>query len=194
MEVLRKDNLVYLPVPKNASTMFIHTFEADGWSRTKIEDIHNDVSFFGHVQDPHVRHTKGVIEFLSMQGILDDVDLEKFALLLTHGIYDVHTYPISMLYPNLYEKAHWIPLDLHKDRFDANILTSYFLQKNGMKLKISKNQVIHPSPAREKEACNRLAEIKTGHPRWFDELTFWFLSDDIRIHSDSIQHYNSLGK
>lgn len=194
VEVLYRDKLVYLPVPKNASTMFVNTFRNAGWDAIDINELPDDMVYFSHIQDPHVRHTKGVVEFLSRHGLLDIIDIERFALLLTHGMYDVHTYPISMLYPNHHRITHWIPLDLERNGFNANILTSYFLEKNGIRLKIPKSTIIHASTSKQKDFFKKLSEVKLRYPDWIDELSFRFLSEDILSYSTAIEYYNTLRK
>ena len=194
VEVLYRDNLVYLPVPKNASTMFVATFRDAGWNAIDLRELPAEMVYFGHIQNPHIRHTKGVVEFLYRHGLLDIIDIERFALLLTHGMYDVHTYPISILYPNHYKITHWIPLDLERNGFNANILTSYFLEKNGVRLKIPKSTIRHASTYQQKDFFKKLSEVKLRYPDWIDELSFRFLSEDILSYSAAIENYNTLRK
>ena len=134
MLCIHKDNMVYLPVPKNASTMYVSIFVKNGWVKGEIEDVNiNNKILFGHIQNPHIRHTKGLVEFLQ-QNRINDLDIDnKYHNILVSSLPDIHTYPITNIYKNYYDLATWIPID---SKIPGNLLTSAFLQKNGMDLKI----------------------------------------------------------
>ena len=56
MLCVHNDNMVYLPVPKNASTAYVSFFIKNGWISDQIENIDvSDKILFGHIQNPHVR-------------------------------------------------------------------------------------------------------------------------------------------
>ena len=185
MICIHKDNMVYLPVPKNASTMYVNLFLGNGWVQDFIDEIDTtDKILFGHVQDPNVRHTKGLAEFFQIS-LVRELDIsEKYYDILLSSVPDIHTYPISIIHRNYYEKAIWIPLD---SKINSNVLTTAFLQKNGINLKIPADMRKHKTFSdRFKTMVEQITELKKGN-KVYMEFEERMLKADKELHVAALE-------
>ena len=175
--------MVYLPVPKNASTTYVGLLREQGWNDGEIENIDiTDKILFGHIQDPQTRHTKGLAEFLFRSDIKKlDID-EKYHSILITSTPDVHTLPISVLYRNYYRKATWLPID---SNINSNMITSVFLIKNDINLKIPLDFVKHKSSKEFKLMVEKINQIKKDNAD-YERFVNFTLSEDIKLYMDSI--------
>ena len=133
MDAYRSGRLVYIPIPKIASSSFRYLFgETLVWQQTQVDQIdwdHDHV--FSHIMDPMVRHAKGTAECVIQYDMLDVVEDPKFQKLLATCVFDIHSYPIvQCIGAENCQKIDWIPIDLVE--VDGNTLTAKFLKHHGI--------------------------------------------------------------
>jgi hypothetical protein len=185
MLCIHKDNVVYLPVPKNASTMYVNLFFNNGWKKDEIENVDTkDKILFGHIQNPHIRHTKGLTEFLQKNKIYN-LDIEsKYHNILVSSLPDIHTYPITTIYKKYYECATWIPID---SKIPSNLLTSAFLQKNGINLKIPVEMKKHVTLSKRfKIMVEEINRVKIDN-LVYKEFEEQILKKDMELYNNSLK-------
>ena len=164
---IKKGRLVYVGIPKNAWSTHQMFFRETGWEMSSWHEIFEEApvyqwSFFGHIQNPHTRHTKGLAEHIyrlwdwrsksqghkkSPEVLLAEVEKwikdeeNGFAVsLMVQSVYDHHTIPINNLCVDVgidpYSVA-WIPMD-HPE-FTTEELTNKFLASHNISERISEN-------------------------------------------------------
>lgn len=206
--------LAYIPINKNGSKTYTASFLDAGWSEhgITIEELeHSNIKPFAHIQDPLIRHTKGMVEWITShknEWMLDDLRLHP---LLSTALFDIHTVPISFTMPDwLLKTIHWIPMSdklvniscknpvwSARDRamksrlgqpISTNELTLDFLkQHNELNVKISdvtekiKNRV---------DLRDRLNKIKEKHETHSLQYIYGV---DLKIWYDCIPYRDSIG-
>jgi hypothetical protein len=128
---LKKDNFVYVPVWKCASSYYIRLFEHNGWNQIQFQHIdwHNDY-VFGFIRDPIERYFKGLVEELFAANIvgaeefikqnIDNISNDNHLMFLTH-----HGMPVSMLHREHISDINWIPLYQAKDWVSSRFKLEY---------------------------------------------------------------------
>lgn len=138
MLCLRSKNLVYVPIPKIASTSYTHIFrDVLGWEPDQFDriDWSND-KVFAHIMDPIVRHAKGTTQCLRKHSILDIVEDPRFQKILATCVFDLHSYPIVNCFGiDNCHKIDWIPID-YSD-VDGGQLTNKFLKYHGVDVDVT---------------------------------------------------------
>jgi hypothetical protein len=132
MRALRFQNLVYVPLPKHASTSYRWFFGQHlGWKDIPIQEIDwvND-TVFAHLLDPITRHINGIAQILSERYLAHLMGSPDFIELLRTSIFpDQHTYPITrMLDISQCYKMEWLLLDHSK--VPGEELTCAFLKEH----------------------------------------------------------------
>lgn len=185
---IKRDRLVYFGVPKNAWSTHQTFFRETGWEMSSWHEIFKEApvyqwSFFGHIQNPHTRHTKGIAEHIyrlwdwrsKSQGYKKSpeiifAEVEKwikdeangFAVsLMVQSVYDHHTIPIKNLCEDVgidpYSVA-WIPMD-HPE-FTTEELTNKFLASHNISERISENDRRHVADESKKGIYDVLHDMK----------------------------------
>lgn len=183
IEVYRYKNHVYMPVLKNASSTYIKFFKNSGWETCKVKDIIDDsnLNLFGHIQNPDIRHTKGIAETLNLRNVTELLFLKKVATLLSSGIFDLHTFPLDFIYGDLVSKIHWIPMDLKiKDKeIPSNYLTNLYFQDHSLPFRIPDSERQHVAKDEMKIIQNKVKEIKEKNSeQMYYYLRLVFLRDN----------------
>ena len=113
MEALCRDNLVYVPITKNASTSYTHFFKnLLGWGSIQTDSIDWDKQHvFAHIMHPYKRHLKGTVQALYQYDLFDIVDDPRFLKLLGTAVFDLHSYPLSTVFAEKMMLIDWIMLD-----------------------------------------------------------------------------------
>jgi uncharacterized protein YqgV (UPF0045/DUF77 family) len=154
-------DMVYIPIQRNASRNYRKFFEEKDWQPISLDEIRQrpDLKLFGFIQNPDVRHTKGVAMWL-MSTENDHylhTDDEKLALTICSGVYDEHTYPISHLLGDLIDRVFWIPLDTDQS---SNVLLNQYFKDNGSDLRIDLNARENVAISRLKQNYERINQLK----------------------------------
>ena len=197
-----KDNFVYLYTSKNGSSTHSNFLAKHGWQYTMLTDDKLDIDLskcviFGHVSDPFDRHTKGVAEYIRLHpGI--DIDHPDVAKLLVSGVYDAHTYTLTMIYASiLHLDITWIPLD-HKitnyltephKLMIADDLTNDFFQEHNLDLKITSDYHrwrLADDP-KEKAMRQKIVELKEKYHDDFLQMSGNIIEHDVLLYNKAIE-------
>ena len=200
-----KDKFLYILCPKNGYITHNTFLESHGWEYVNLFDPELDLTqykIFAHITDPEVRHTKGITQYLRIN---PDISLDdpKIAKLLVSGVFDEHTYSLSMMLGPLWNlPIHWIPLDTvikdHQpfDPFDpeqhlytGNDLTNQFFKENGLDLVIERDRRMNVASSEEIEMRKRIEYYKTVHEINYHSLQKNFLERDIIKYRQVIDQY-----
>ncbi len=149
----QKDNIVYLPAPKNCYTFFRDELFKHKWQEIAVEKgIGPETKLFSHSRNPRERFIKGITQILyacyvpieganeeNLEKILEkDNPLEYFALyndkLLT-SFNDVHITPIVNYLDKYITRITFIPVD--HPQYTCNELTNIYFKENNIDIKIS---------------------------------------------------------
>jgi len=170
--------LAYVPIQKNGSKTYTTSFLDAGWidNGITIQELENsNIKTFAHIQDPFIRHTKGMIEWITGQGNEWMLDDERLHSLLSTALFDVHVIPISFTMPEwLLKKVHWIPIsdklvNINSDQRKGqlvitNELTLDFLkQHNELNVKISDVLEHIENRASLRDRLNKIKERHETH-------------------------------
>ena len=181
VRVITSGKFTYCPVYKNGYTTFTQFFLSNGWTEVDLEDVADDSLLFGHIQDPDKRHTKGVAEYFLTSGIVDIDD--RYAPLVV-GIFDTHTVPITGLYPDHYDRIHWILMEtvIGGRKFSCNELTNFFFHKNNIPLKVSDEDIKNNSDPDKIRLQETVRKLKEKHQKVFKELYSHLMMEDRRLY------------
>ena len=202
--------LAYIPIAKNASKIYSESFLSAGWSEHSIAIIkeleHTNIKPFAHIQDPFIRHTKGIVEWITRtknRWMLDD---ERCYPMLATGILDLHTSPISFTFPSwLLKTTHWIPIsdklvNINSEQrkgqlVSADELTLDFLKQhnelNVIILEESQTSIRFVPDADDRfELRKKLNKIKEKH----ETHSLQYMYDvDLKIWNDCLPYHDSVG-
>jgi hypothetical protein len=192
------ENYLWLSVAKNASTSFENFFISKGWNKqTLLEtEINSNTKIFGHIADPIVRHTKGLVTYLTITKqthLLDDPACQS---MLISGTFDTHTYSITSMIPHLLDRVHWIPLDIqgeiHGKKYDGYHATNlYFLQEGlGITFPATLPRANEASP-NDYFLRAKVNRLKEQYAAQFSNLTSNILENDIKMYRAALQWYTN---
>jgi hypothetical protein len=175
MKAYRHDNLIYIPITKQASTTYTYLFA----NKLKWEEIQTDIInwdndvVFAHLIHPYERHLKGTAEALIKYDLLDLLDNPKFSLLWDTAVFDLHSYPLFISFGDNINKINWILLD--HPTISGNDLTVNFL--NNHRVDISKNDILilNKSDNKRKRLIEKLKQLRQGHK--LGSLTYFYDND-----------------
>lgn len=176
MRIYRKDNLVYIPISKNASSTYLHVFKnVLKWESDLSENIDWDTNVvFSHISNPYTRHLRGTTQFIHQNNIASILDDERFAIVVANGFFDHHSIPLSALFGVLKEKITWIPID--QPGVSGDTMTCAFLEIHGYHLNESSIPNLNQSTLDKKIIQTKLENIfnslKDKH------FGLWHLLDD----------------
>jgi hypothetical protein len=202
MNGLIKDNFVYLITAKNGSTTYGNFLAKHGWQYKMLSSDElginlKEYKLWGHLTDPFERHTKGIVEFLRDKPDLD-LDNPNIAKLLVSGIYDCHTYTVTMIYsPIMHLDITWIPLDYKITNYlkyphvemDGDDLTNDFFKDNNLDLKISKQDHrwrLTNNPE-EKQKRAKIKKLKEIYAKEFLDFSGNILEHDIILYNSTVE-------
>jgi len=136
MNFFKHNNLVYLCIPKHASTFYSNIFQQHlGWENIDIYDIDwTTDKVFSHIMHPDVRHTKGTAQCISDLQLEEYIGHPLLEKLMAFAIFDSHSQPIvSYIGEDVCYKIDWIPLDVgNSDR-----LTNIFLKEHNVDIDVT---------------------------------------------------------
>lgn len=191
----RYKNYVYLRVLKNASVTYKMFFKNSGWEEISnsflYEHDNANLILFGHIQNPDIRHTKGVAQSLFKTKCTKCLDIPNLAPLICSGMFDEHTYPISMIYPSHFHKTRWIPLDLefNCNPISGNSLTNLFFLENNLPFKINDSDNLHISDIKKKKIQNKIHKIKQKSYEEFSKSLDNVYDTDFKLWKSACDYY-----
>lgn len=140
-------NLVWVNVPKNASSTMSSLVQRQGWIRLTASDPIDDLQFFGLIQNPWVRFVKGMAEmaWANNERSFDQVRKSPFFKMI---FINPHLLPISIQYPVVSTRAKWIPMDSNQS---TNDLLNQFFETSGSLTRIKTTDIKNRSSVRKIE-------------------------------------------
>ena len=171
-----------------------------GWQEIDLFENNlnlNEMILWGHLTEPHHRHTRGVEQYLLSNSIyFRDEKIEK---LLVSGVFDEHTYSLSMMLgPLWYLPIHWIPLDAKIKNWHQSVrppvelngddLTNLFFQEQGIDLKITLEDRLHVST--NFKIRDYIKDLKEKYNNNYQKLVKNFLQQDLMLYTKIVGDYN----
>lgn len=198
----RKDNYIYLRIPKNGCTTYSMFLESKGWTPFELspfEDYSNCL-LWGHLTDPEVRYAKGLTEYLMMRYNEDEIEYllsdPVASRLLISGVYDQHTYPITtLLGPHYKLPIHWIPLDFklyspqHGYELNGDGFTNVFFKEHGFNYVITPNDRRKVGSHANQVIRGRVQDLKFTHKAHYGDLVVNALNYDIVLYHKIMLEY-----
>ena len=200
-----KDNYVYLRIPKNGSTTFRTLLERNGWVEFNLFDTDIDLErcfILGHITDPIQRHTKGLSTYIYEDNPDLDLDNPSVGKLLVSGVFDAHTYSISMTLGHLYNlPIYWIPLDAKitdlrynegqpEDHTPAilngNDLTNDFFEEHNLNLRVTDADIRWQRAEEHKLVREKIAQLKQQHDWQYQQLVKHILEPDMLLYDKTV--------
>ena len=195
-----KDHFVYIKCPKNGCMTYSTFLSQNGW--TEINLFENDLDFnqcvlWGHLTEPHMRHTRGVEQYLRNNPDIDFND-PKIEKLLVSGVCDEHTYGLHMTLGHIMQyPITWIPLDAQIIKYNSyptpietlsgDDITNDFFQEHNIDLKIASNQRLNVSL--DHSIRNRITYLKEMHYDNYQKLVKNFLEPDLLLYRKTLDFY-----
>ena len=193
-----KNNVVFVPVLKCASTYFTHNF-LNQFSDWKIVNLHDQdwtkIKAFGCMMHPLVRRLKGVTEMLFCaysEDRLDELinllehDLSFRGIIANISVADMHTMPYTVMYGKYLDKIHWIPMEIGNNNMAAKV--NQFLQKNSIIDQIPLDEAKHKSTDKKLQIFNLLIKVYFSHPANEFPAIFLF-ADDLKFYHKLIKSF-----
>lgn len=204
-----KDNFVYLSIPKNGCTTFSQLCANNGWQLINITDTPIDLTnkvIWAHITDPEERYIKGIIQYLTLNPDIS-IDDPTVGKMLISGVFDCHTYSISMLLgSNFNLPIHWIPLDVdfkdhrvrqvNKPIYNGNSLTNIFFEEHSIDLQVTDQDKLNCTlemPADDIAGQRALKEkvlaLKQKYLKNYYQVLANFLWDDVLLYRKICDQY-----
>lgn len=195
-----KDNFLYIKCPKNGCMTYSTFLERNGWSEVNI--FENSLNFdqltmWGHLTDPHNRHTKGVEQYIRIN---KDCDITNpiVAKMLVSAVFDEHTYSINMMLGKyLHYPIKWIPLDADIVKYNAypmpiqtltgDDLTNDFFKEHGINLTITNAD--RKNVTSDKTTRHIIQELKQTYYANYQKLVKNFLEPDLILYANVVNEY-----
>ena len=198
-------NFIYVPIPKNGSTTFTNFLADHGWKTIELLDFGDELSqykLWGHITDPHTRHTRGIEEFLrdTNSDAIDDPLIQKIC---AGSMLDIHSCSIWILTRDIAKyPIHWIPLDAEITKWNqypdpieilnGNDLTNDFFNENNIDLFITDKDNKHITSSRKYDGLrNMICEVKQKYVQESLHLAKWYLEPDLILYSSALDYYRN---
>lgn len=144
--VYRKDNVVYVPTFKCASTYYTDLVLSQGWVKENIWDLDLEkYKAFGLMLHPFTRRLKGIIQLMKKSFSNDFSKASNFLLdennrnfVSQISIMDGHTLPYSFLFGSKLAQIDWLPMEVYTDDEIKSSIIS-FCKQNGVDIIIPRN-------------------------------------------------------
>jgi hypothetical protein len=182
-----------MPVLKNASTTYANYFKNLGWIEIEDNKIREDknLKLFGHIQNPDIRHTKGLTQWLYTNKFIDLLDDDRIASIICSLFLDEHTYSLEITFSDLLDRIHWIPLDLYLNDtlIPSTMLTNEYFRKNDLPFTVNNSYNKNIEPWKQ-EYYDKITKIKQDS-KYYKILTLPnFLQHDRTLWNGAINRYN----
>ena len=113
---------------------------------------------------------------------------EKLALMICHGAYDAHTYPISHMVNDLIHRVHWIPIDM---TVDSNVFLNKYLEDNGSDDRIEPFARENTASYRSTQNYVRIQNIKEKYHSILEPALYDLLDQDRSVYQKSKDMYGA---
>jgi hypothetical protein len=196
-----KNNYVYLRLPKNGSTTFRTLLINNGWEEINLFDTEIDLTkcfIWGHITNPFNRHTKGLSTFLQDDNPDIDIDHPGVGKLLVSGVFDGHTYSISMTLGHMFNlPIYWIPLDAKITDYtttpsqilNGNDLTNHFFKEHNLGLHVTDADVRWSRAKEHQEVREKIEQLKKQHHEQYQQLVKHILEPDLLLYNKVVVEF-----
>jgi hypothetical protein len=194
----RKNDVVFVPVLKCASTYFKYNFleRFQGWEIVNLYDQDwAKIKAFGCMMHPLIRRLKGVTEMLfhayPAERLDELINLLKNdssfkGVIATTSVSDMHTMPYTAMYGQYLDKINWIPMEIGNNNMIAEV--NNFLQKNSIADQIPLDESTHKSTDKKLEIFNLLMKVYFSYPP--NEFPAMLLfADDLKFYHKLIKNF-----
>jgi hypothetical protein len=196
----KKNNIIFVPVLKCASTYFTQLFlnELTGWTVVNLHDQDwKKVKAFGCIMHPLTRRLKGIVESLVMSynttesenrliyQLTNDKYFQNFISCIS--VCDSHSMPYTTLYGDYLYKINWIPMEIgHKNTILA---INDFLETTDLNDRISSTKVTHASWQNKLHIYKLLLDLYFNHKDNEFQGMIMF-ADDLKFYHNLIKRFN----
>lgn len=191
MYFYHNNSVAWIKIPKNACSSWEAVFTQLSWQKEDLLNPSIDISelvFFGFLQNPYIRHAKGITQYVIDSSLLDLLD-SKFNKLLVSGVFDEHTMSVSHLVPpRVIENTTFFVIDhLH---FDYELLVREFLKDYGVVIPFPIPR-LNASNEQKKYIYEKVIALKEEHIDEFNKLAKNFLERDVNLYAKhlALQHH-----
>lgn len=174
--------------------------ERNGWKEVNLFENElnlGNLILWGHLTEPHYRHTRGVEQYLKLNPDIDIND-PAIAKMLVSGVFDEHTYSLNMMLGKfMHYHINWIPLDITIIKYNAyptpteelngDALTNQFFNFHNLDLTVTSTarlNVTHDRSVRE-----RIIKLKEIYYDDYQKLVKNFLEPDLLLYNNVVHHY-----
>ena len=183
MYYLRKNNLAWLKLPKNACSSWEHALSNDGWTTHDLYEYNgnwNDLSWFGFLRDPIARHVMGLEQFLKINKLYDILEHPTYNKIIISAVFDEHTYSIHQLIPEeLIKEVTWFIID-HKI-FNYEILVKNFCYQH--QITIPAIPRLNVSSTQSTDIKTRIINLQNKNTDIHNKLIKNYLQRDLQLYS-----------
>jgi len=195
-----KDCFLYIKCPKNGCMTYSTFLKQHGWEEVNLFENNLDFSsltMWGHLTEPHHRHTRGVEQYLKLNPDID-VNNPSIAKMLVSGVFDEHTFSLNMMLGQLMNyQITWIPLDatiIKYNKYPTPIeeligddLTNDFFKEHSLDLTITAAD--RKNISTDKTIRVRIEKFKEIYYNNYRQLVKNFLEPDLFLYNNVVQQY-----
>jgi hypothetical protein len=196
----KKNNVVFVPVLKCASTYFTQLFlnEFTGWTEVNLHDQDFDkIKVFGCIMHPLTRRLKGIVESLGMSYNTPESEARLICLLENDihfqnfisrvSICDSHSMPYTTVYGDYLHKINWIPMEIGHENITQSI--NNFLEINGLPDRINTTKIVHKSGQNKLHMYQLLLDLYFNHKD--DEFQGMIMfASDLKFYHELIKKFS----
>lgn len=178
---LKKENCVYVPVLKAASTYFENLLVHNEWQPIDYNHINWNKNFvFGFIMDPLTRYFKAVAhEILAnlagFENLIEKTKKELYNKDRLFLLYTTHTIPITTVYEDRHNDIHWIVLD---GAHDAVIDLQNLLNSHNIELNVPKNLHANKSDKAQNKVYENIQKLYENDHYLLSQL----LKNDMKLY------------
>lgn len=197
---LVKDRHIYIKCPKNGCMTYSTFLKRHGWIEINLFENNldlNSMCLWGHITDPHQRHTKGVAQYIKNNKNID-INNAVVGQMLVSGVFDEHTYSLSMMLSTLWHlDIHWIPLDAEitwwhpyptpQQQLSGDDLTNLWFLEQGLDLKITLQD--RQNVGSTQDLYKIINHYKAKHNADYQALVKNFLEPDLILYNNTVDYY-----
>lgn len=192
MRTYRYQNLVYIPIYKNAASSYENFFgEILGWEVMSTENINWKVdTVFAHIREPYDRHLRGTAQFLYQYHLTSILEDDRFSRIVSMGYLDHHSYPITVMFKQNSYDIQWLPLD--HPHISGDSITCAFLRKHGIDIKPAQIPKLNKG-SEEKINLYKRIKIICEQNNYKNNGLFFLLNDDLLLYNQVINGLDAAG-
>ena len=190
----KKNNLVFVPVLKCASTFFCDLFtnRFQGWSTVNLYELDwTGIKAFGILMDPYQRRLNGIMQILcniyglaKLESLLDhDQDFANVVAMIPW--LDAHSMPYCVMFGDLLHRIHWIPMEIGRQQWISQL--NGILTEDRIDPSYPALNKTNPAAVQVREKLKR-AMLSPPHNEFIGAIAF---AEDSKFYSALMSRYTS---